>query len=455
MKEYTEGNMNISERFVDFISGKAEMLNTEELVRDSKSCILDYLGCALAGERMLEGSIDKLLTGLGGTGSTPVIGKQAGCDPMSAALLNAMSAHAVELDDGHRYGMLHPGAPVISALISAASAGIIQNGQAFIKGVIIGYEVTCRLAQAIQPGHKLKGYHGTGTCGNIGAAMAIGIAAGFSRLQLLSTISAASTSASGLLEMIDDSSQLKPYNVGQAAMNGYLASCIGASGLLGPKDPLGGNRGFFKAVADEVNEEKLLLEEETFKIQQRYTKAYASCRHCHPAVEAALKLTHTFKLDADEIERINVYTYKLAIQGHDLQKADSISAAKMSTPFAVAAAIVKRKAGLEAFTQETIRDDRIRKLSSKVIILEDKDLTEMSPGKRAAIVEFHLKDGRILNRRVDYPLGEPENPMSEDGLKDKYLSLGRYSGRSDDELLNLMSVTEKLNDNLKEWLNLL
>ena len=53
MKEYTEGNMNISERFVDFISGKAEMLNTEELVREINLCILDYLGCALAGRSIL------------------------------------------------------------------------------------------------------------------------------------------------------------------------------------------------------------------------------------------------------------------------------------------------------------------------------------------------------------------------------------------------------------------
>lgn len=446
--------MNISEDVMDFILQKEAGID-ESIIDMVWPCILDYLGCAIAGSYMMQGVGKELDTSLGGTGNIPIIGCKKTSNPLAATLINGMEAHVAELDDGYRYGMLHPGTPVLSALLTAASVGMIKDGRSFIKGIILGYEVACRLAEAIQPGHKLKGYHATATCGTVSSAIAVGIAADYTRQELLQTLSAAVTSASGVLEMIDAPSQLKPYNVGRAALNGYISAEVGKSGLLGPKDPLGGERGFLKSMASDVNLEVLFAEEPGYKFQQRYTKAYAACRHCHPAIEAALMLADAYGFQEQEVRAIDVHTYQLAIYGHDQRCVSSVSAAKMSTPFSVAAAVITGSAGLEAFTEENVQNEVIQSLALKVQVLEDKQLTELSPGKRSAIVDIYLKDGRKLRQTVDHPLGEPENPISNEELQKKFLSLGRYAGKKDEELRILADATVNIKNHLCEWINLL
>src|SRR5690606_28432317 len=118
--------------------------------------------------------------------------------PYVAALVNGMHAHVAELDDGERFGMFHPGAPILSALLSVANEKNI-SGTAFLRGIVIGYEAAIRVASALQPGLKDQGYHATGVCGTIGAAIGIGAALGFSKQQLKGAFSAAATSASGIL----------------------------------------------------------------------------------------------------------------------------------------------------------------------------------------------------------------------------------------------------------------
>jgi len=447
--------MNISERFIEFISSIVKDVNLDKIGDEIDVCILDYISCALAGEKILGETLDSMIKDPQENGNTPVIGKNTATTAISGALVNAIAAHVAELDDGHRHAMLHPGAPIISALISASSAGMIKDGRQFLKGVVAGYEVTCRLAQAIQPAHKLRGYHGTGTCGTVGAAFAVGIAAEFTKEQMMSTLSAAVTSAAGLLEMMDDSSQLKPYNVGQAAMNGYLAACIGLTGLNGPKDPLAGKRGFFNVLAGEFDEKALFVKEDTYKIQQRYAKAYAACRHCHPAIEAALNIVKNNKFFSEEIHYINVYTYKLAIHGHDQKEVQSVSAAKMSTPFSVATAVINKSAGLQAFEEDAILNKEILEIASKVYVYEDEQLTLLSSKNRAAIVTIYLKNGVHYSQRVDYPLGEPENPMTMDLILEKFMELGHFAEKSDEELEILIKATKDIKIDLQKWLNLL
>lgn len=446
--------MNISDKFVQLIQEKAEGKLLENFYDDAKLCVIDYLGCALAGAKMIDSKVNEAIDVLGGNGNVPVIGKNIKTSPLEAALINGMHAHVAELDDGHRYAMLHPGTPVISALISAAATGKIKDGENFLKGVIVGYEVTCRLAQSIQPGHKLKGFHATGTCGNIGAAFAVAVASEYPKYMYPAVLSAAVASASGLLEMIDSPSQLKPFTVGQAAMNGYSAACIGRSAFIGPNDPLGGKRAFFQAFADGVDVEGLLLGNE-YKIRERYTKGYAACRHCHPAIEAALVLTEQYSVDYRKIDKINVYTYKLAIFGHDQKTVKSVSAAKMSTPFSVATALINRKADFSGFSEEVISGQNVINLATKVDVLEDEELTKLSPGKRAARVEIFMNDGEHFAHQVDYPLGEPENPMDEKMITEKYFSLANFGEIERDKSSKILEKTKQIENNLDTWIKLL
>lgn len=417
---------NLTNKFISNICLLQQSGVSTIALEKARMCYLDYLGCTLGGARYFVNRLKSFCEGYP-EGSSNIIGFQGKCVPMQVvALLNGISAHILELDDGHRKGALHVGSTVLSALLSVAEKEMISS-ENFLLGVIIGYETTVRLACAIQPGNKLRGYHATGTCGTVGAALGIAAALHYTEEQMKTTLSAAVTSAAGVLEMQEDDSELKPYNVGRAAMDAVAAAYIGRSGLQGPKDPLGGKRGFLKVMTDTPHPEFLTdFNSETLCIEQIYQKTYAACRHAHPAIEAALALRN--ELDIELIEKIEVRAYRLAVAGHDHTEIQGVGSAKMSIPFGVAVALVTGSAGLASYSEKNISDEKILELTRKVVVLEDDELTALCPEKRASILTIHLSEGNTLTKRVDYPKGEPENPLSKEELEEKFRELAMYSG---------------------------
>lgn len=419
----------------------------------ARSCLLDYTAVLLAGARQLRERHETYLAALGIEGGPALvagIGKRA--DIYSAALLNGLSAHVLELDDGHRYGMLHPSVPVISALLAIAEQEKM-TAEDFLKSIAVGYEATIRLACMVQPVHKKRGFHASATCGTVGAALAVGIARGYDRERLKSTASAAMTSASGLLAMIDDDSELKPYNCAQAAVNGLMAANIALCGYRSPDDALGGPRGFICALNGARNTER-----ETEALQMHdcmgtcYRKMYASCRHTHCAVEAALRLREKHALERSDIQKVQVKTYDMAVYGHDAKVVGSIAAAKMSTPYSVAVALLYGKSGLDAFTDELLGDPAVVSLMKRVEVVDDDELSALAPGKRVAVVTVTDAEGHGHAERVDYPKGEPENPLTEEEQANKFRALLCYADRSPEQADVLLAYVQQLEGKLKEYL---
>lgn len=398
---------------------------TDKVYFAATRSFIDYLACTLAGAKSFQLDVTSPFA-LHCQSSMPI-----------AALSRGMNSHVVELDDGHRKGAVHVGGTVFSALLSVAEHEKISSRD-FLFGAVIGYEATVRLACAVQPGTKLRGYHATGTCGTVGASLGIAAALHYTAAQTKTTLSAAVTSAAGVLEMQEDDSGLKPYNVGRAAMDAVAAAFIGRSGLQGPKDALGGKRGFLMVMTDTPHPEFLTdFDSDTLCIEQIYQKTYAACRHAHPAIEAALALRN--EVDIEQIEKIEVRAYKLAVSGHEHTEIQGIGSAKMSIPFGVAVALVTGGAGLASYSEATTSNETILALTSKVIVIEDEDLTRLCPEKRASILTIHLSDGSTLSNRVDYPKGEPENPLTQVELEAKFRELAMFGGLSKegcDEVIN-------------------
>ena len=324
--------------------------------------------------------------------------------------------------------------------------------ECFVKGILIGYEATIRLSSSMQPSLKLKGFHATGVCGTIGVAHAVGYAIGLSDEQMKGAISAAASSAAGILQVLDDNSELKPYNVANAIQSGITAAFMGKCGYKGPDDVLGGKRGYLQAYSDHVNMDYLLGQKDKFAIFQIYVKPYASCRHSHSAVECALNLRRRFQFDCKDITEVEVQTYKLGILAHDSTNISTVSSAKMSTPYSTAAALVLGGCGLEAFTEEMIVQERIQDLLKKVRIIENERLTKACPAKRGAIVSIKLVDGQVFTEEVENPLGEPEHYLSDEMLAEKFVSLMKNSGETEPKIENIKKYIWNLDDCYQQFL---
>lgn len=409
---------NITDLFVDYLFSKYSNI-TKKIIDKSISCKKDYIAVTCAGAKKNQMHWEKFLNEIP-AGKAVLLGYDLTTDGKTAALINGFNAHSLELDDGQRFAMIHLGASIISA-INAAQNEIGFSDESYLKGIIMGYEAACRIAIAMQPSHKNRGYHTAGTCGTIGCAVGVAFALGLNKLQLKRVITIAAGSSAGMLEIQEQSSELKPYNIGRASMDGFTAAYMGLTCFDFPKDMLGGDRGFFKLFADNCDISKLIENTNYFEIERIYVKPYASCRHSHSAVEAAIKMHN--KVDVDKIEAIIVETYKLGVKGHDHTDIQGVASAKLSTPYAVAAGVLYGRADLSVFEP---LNEKIIKLAQKVKVKELPELTLECPKKRIAIVTVIMDNGKQIQQRVDYAKGEPENPMTEEDLFQKEQQLKAY-----------------------------
>lgn len=417
--------MNITEAFVVGLVEKSQQI-PNNVMRQARKVLLDYLGVVAGGKRYLKEKHPDLIE------VAP-----------NSAFLNGFAAHVLELDDGHRHGMIHLGASIVSAVLFTAEKENVKSDDV-LRGIVMGYEVAVRCARSIQPGHKVRGYHVSGTCGTIGSAMGIAFACNYNKEQLKSTLACAVSSAAGVLEIQEQASELKPYNTARAAYDGVLAAQIGKLGLPGPDDILGGKRGFLVALTDTPKPEFLTdFTEDDYCIEGIYQKVHAACRHCHPAIDATLDMRKDLNLKPEQIEKIEVHTYKLAVGSHDHTEIMGISSAKLSTPYAVALAFVKGSCEYADYNEENLNDYWIKNLTRKVSIIEDESLTAQSPAVRGARVTIYLKNGEEYEASCLYPKGEPENPLTQEELASKFRGLAMYGGLSEKECDDVIYEMDK------------
>lgn len=425
-------NFNQTDRLVNHLMNLSSNGFTSEQLLFAKRVLLDYIGVSLAGRKLLTGKLNELeSTGLFSTGDFIPIGGDTGINAMGAALVNGMQSHVADLDDGTRFGAIHPGTTAISAVLAIGNT-IGITGNQILSGIILGYEASIILANSIQPEHKLRGYHTTGTCGTIGAAVGSGIVLGLNKESLKHSISAATTVASGLLGAYKDDSDLKAFNAGQAAMNGLCASYLAKAGFKGPVDSIGNRSGFLNAFAAVENLTDFEKDSPSLQMEKIYFKPFAACRHAHPAIQAVkiLQNKHTFQLA--QIKSIKVYTYKLGIQSHDHQVVNGIHDAKMSTPFSISLFMYNGSAGLNDFTEGNLSRPEIQNLAIKTQLVEDADISAAVPNKRGARVAIEMLNGELFVEKVDYPLGEPEAPMDDVAIETKFKELAKFYGLSEE-----------------------
>lgn len=425
------GNFLI-DRFIENIIKISSFDYSDKVKELVRSHFLDYIGVTLAGAAMQRDKVQRLLA-LMPSGDYRVIGCNRRTDFYSSLFVDGINSHFIELDDGHRLGMLHLAAPIYSAMISLYEKESISQID-FEKGVIVGYEVAIRLAMSIQPSHKIKGYHATGTCGTVGVTAAVATALHYDMPMMKNALSAAMTSAAGLLEMIVDDSELKPYNIGRAVIDGFVAAYSGNAGFNAPCDALGGKRGFLAVMSDNPNIDVLTcFAPDKYMIEGAYIKPYAACRHLHPAIEGALSIAKSDHFDWTKVVSVIVDAYHLAVFGHDHQQITSVNSAKMSIPYSVAVALIRKSASIEDFTEEAISDADVLSLARKVQVKDSDELTRLCPERRVSLVTIVMEDGTKKKQRIDYPKGEPENPLSRQELEDKFRGLATFAGLSNSD----------------------
>ena len=283
--------MNISREFFAAIDQVARQEIPAPVMARARRSLLDYLAVTCAGaafqKEKLNGYFDFAEPE---EGQFKVIGTGRNLVLKEAVFLNGLNGHALDYDDGTNSGIIHLGSPIFSLLLPLAQRYGITV-EKLLKAAIVGYEASYTMAVSIQPRHKALGYHATGTCGMLGATLAAAYMLGFKEEERYQAFATACVAASGMLKVLDDGSELKPFNVAKTALLSLTSLQLSKAGFKGHEDPLGGYRGFLKMMTgDENTPIKPTMLNGTYAIMKSYTKPYASCRYTHPPVEAAIHL---------------------------------------------------------------------------------------------------------------------------------------------------------------------
>lgn len=419
--------MNQTIEFLNEIDKVYQKKIPDNIMNRAKQSLLDYLAVTCAGAEFQKNKLERYLEFTEPEkGNYKAIGLNLNLAMKEAVFLNGLNGHALDFDDGTNSGIIHLGSPIFSLLLPLAQK-YHKTVDEMLRAVVIGYEASYTMAISIQPIHKALGYHATGTCGILGTVIAASYMLDFTKEERFQAFASASVAASGMLKVLDDGSELKPYNVAKTSLLALTALCMSKAGFKGHFDSLGG-RGFLKMMTgrDDI-QLKSVLQNGTYAIMKTYTKPYASCRYTHPPVEAAINLRNKFKLKPSDVERIDIKTYDLAVSGHNHTEIPGSYSAKMSTPYAVAVGLIYGRAGLQEFSEDMVKNPEVLELTKKVHVVPDEQLSNEFPDIQAAIETITTKSG-TFTERVDFPKGEPENPLNEDEFKSRYDMLMIYSG---------------------------
>lgn len=412
------GNFCASIRFNDLPS---------DVIDRAKYLFLDFWGLAARGGR-LESSRAMLdfIKDLNIPGDSGVIGTDYATAPQYAALANGTFAHSLELDDVNNEASLHPAVAIFpSALAAAQMTGC--SGKTFLTGVVLGYEVMVRLGKALGPSkHYLRGFHPTGTCGTFGAAAAAASILGLTAEQTISAFGIAGSQAAASMEFLNEGAWTKRMHPGWAAHSGLLAALLARRNFFGPSTILEGKFGFlnsyspepdFTKVTDNLGSEYLIL--------RTSIKPHSCCRYKQAPIDGILQIMREHNLNSRDIAKVVLgmlnISFPIVVQPEEKKyNPKTVVDAQFSMPFGAAVAILRGQATLEEYTQDFVDSGDVREVMKKIVCVSNAELDKTYPRQWRATVEIETTGGQIYSTLIEYPKGDPENPLTWDELINKF-----------------------------------
>jgi 2-methylcitrate dehydratase PrpD len=409
-------------RFAELVHALKYEAIPDEVTKKAKFIIRDGLGNQIAASAISEPArkVIEMVKEWGGKPESTVVGYGFKVPAPMAAMCNAMMGHGVELDDAHGSGLIKAGSVMVPSLMALAEANN-KSGKEVVTALIAGYEVAIRIAKAINPGHRQRGFHTTGTVSAIGVAAAGAKLLGCDVNGIASAIGLAAMQSAGIQSYLDDPCMAKPFSPGKSALNGTMAAVMVSRGFTGPKKALEGREGFFNAYCDDIRVNDLLDGlGEKFAIMEVGFKPHAACRYAHGPIDLAQQFFHEDNVRLQDVDSIRVNMCELSIRQASKPKPPNLNAAMGSTQFSVALALEIGRNGLREYW-DGFKNQKIHDASSTQTTL----ICEPAYGVtgRQAAVELTLKNGKVLRREQPEPKGEPANPLTEQELSDKFTGL--------------------------------
>ena len=380
----------------------------------AKHSILDWLGVTIAGSR--EPSARMALSRIAAepsSGRATVVGGDREASAADAALVNGISAHALDYDDGSPLLGAHPSAPIVTAVLAAAERAA-ASPRAVLEAVGAAHRVQSLLFAAVGYSGYARGFHSTGTLGTIGAAAGVARILGLDVERTLHALGLAATQAAGLKASFGTMG--KHLNAAKAAVNAILAADLAALGFTGPADAIESDQGFAVTHSDEFDPERAFASlDGTEALRSLQFKRHACCAGTHSAVEALLDLRAEHGFSAEEIAEVRVTVPPGGLGTYCIPHPRTGLEGKFSIRYAAALALTGRSTGPSSFLDEAVLDPEVSAMRERVHVVVDETQAMEAPTP----VEVLLANG------AQHSLAHTMRAASDDALPEQWRFLVR------------------------------
>ena len=422
---------------------------SQEAVYQAKRFLLDSIGCALGGYQQHDVKIAlEVLDEIAGRGPATVIGTGKHIDAVSAALANALMIRCMDYNDIYwKQDPSHPSDIFPAALACCERAK--SDGRELIVGLVLGHEFEMRFCEAAFPGIRERGWHHatlTAFVSPIVAGRALHL--GWEQIQHAVGISASRQATLGAVTA-GKLTMMKNTVDPMATQSGVLAALMAEKGYTGPEHVVDGKEGLTHCFGPswKLN---LLTDGlgESWRIKQCGMKAFPTEALTHTPISAVLDIVKSNDLKPEQVEKVQIRSLARAADIlSDPSKYDpqSKETADHSLPYVIAAALAERQVTPVQFELKKIMDPTIRAQLRKVEVVADPEIEKVFPALQRVIVNLTTVDGQTFTKQLDYPKGDPRNPLTDAEVEEKFAALaeGVLSDGAQKKLKNAIWNLEK------------
>lgn len=405
-----------------------------QVLNHARLCILDTFGVALQGSREpSSGLAQALIKAEGGIPLASIWGRSTRASALQAALLNGISAHALDYDDTHQIVPVHVTATVLPAVFAAAEL-TGKTIRKLLTGYTAGAEIAIRAGLALGRSHVQRGWHPTGTVGTLGAAAGAAHVLGLQPTQISQVLGLAATQAAGFMKAAMGN-MAKPLNAGKASMNGLLSSLLVREGYSGPDDVFVSGSDFATAFSENFNPASLVFGGTAgWEIPNIAIKLFACCSLAQAALEGGQAIWRTHHIQDHSIAEVELQANPRQAQFAGILRPRTGLEAKFSLAYCTALGLCNATGDSSDFEDGRLQSPGLIALMEKISIRVNPALSEVSARVRVKTI-----GGQILEQFVAIARGNPGNPMTPDEVKAKFdLLVGPTLGGCRDTLIALM-----------------
>lgn len=421
----------------------------ENVILEAKRYLYDSLGCAYGGYRTRDVNILRdIYYAMAGKPEATVIGFGDKIPAVNATLVNSLMIRALDFND--IYWKQDPSHP--SDIIPAAlSVGEMTDAdmKAIIVAIVLAYEFEQRLCEFAVPGVRERKWHHA-TLTQFVSPIVAGKVLGLLVDQMVNAIGISGCHnhtigcpTAGKLTMMKNT--VDP----MAVQSGVMAALMAQKGYSGTQAIFEGKEGLMDVFGPEWDMDKLIGGlGGRFKILDCSMKAFPTEALTHTHLTATLKVIRENDIQYDQVEQVKITTIARACDilfDPHKYRPESRETADHSLPYCVAAAIVDRKVTTQTFSDEKLKDPRIWEVIDKIKGEASVEFERMFPAKQPSRVVIKTKDGREFSEYLEYPKGDPREPMTLEDLEIKFnaLSSGLLATERQKKIKDMIFSCEK------------